>query len=77
MRCEKGLILGDPGEDSGGEGKSRWAEKVLFLVPYFSARLDFPSPPLSAPGSPRMIVPLPSKPFETQLVMTEENNGID
>ena len=22
---------------------------------YFSARLDFPSPPLSAPGSPRMI----------------------
>ena len=25
-----------------------------FFVPYFSARLDFPSPPLSAPGSPRM-----------------------
>ena len=24
------------------------------FVPYFSARLDFPSPPLSAPGSPRM-----------------------
>ena len=23
-------------------------------MPYFSARLDFPSPPLSAPGSPRM-----------------------
>ena len=23
---------------------------------YFSARLDFPSPPLSAPGSPRMII---------------------
>ena len=34
------LILGDPGEDSGGEGNS--------------VRLDFPSPPLSAPGSPRM-----------------------
>ena len=27
---------------------------VLFFVPYFCARLDFPSPPLSAPGSPRM-----------------------
>ena len=25
-----------------------------FFVPYFSARLDFPLPPLSAPGSPRM-----------------------
>ena len=25
-----------------------------FLLPYSSARLDFPSPPLSAPGSPRM-----------------------
>ena len=24
------------------------------FVPYFSACLDFPSPPLSAPGSPRM-----------------------
>ena len=28
---------------------------LLFFVPYFSAFLDFPSPPLSAPGSPRMI----------------------
>ena len=27
---------------------------LLFFVPYFTARLDFPSPPLSAPGSPRM-----------------------
>ena len=29
---------------------------VLYFsfVPYFSARLDFPSPPLSTPGSPRM-----------------------
>ena len=27
---------------------------LLFFVPYFSARLDFPSPPLSAPGSLRM-----------------------
>ena len=27
---------------------------LLFFVPYFFARLDFLSPPLSAPGSPRM-----------------------
>ena len=27
---------------------------LLFFVPYFSARLYFPSPPLSVPGSPRM-----------------------
>ena len=29
---------------------------LLFFLPYFSARLDFPSPPLSAPGSPRMLL---------------------
>ena len=34
-------------------GSSR--HSLLFLVPYFSARLNFPSPPLSAPGSPRMV----------------------
>ena len=28
---------------------------LLFFAPYFSARLDFPSPPLSTPGSPRMV----------------------
>ena len=33
----------------GSSGRS-----LLFFVPYFSARLDFLSPPLSAPGSPRM-----------------------
>ena len=27
---------------------------LLFFVPHFSARLDFPLSPLSAPGSPRM-----------------------
>ena len=27
---------------------------LLFFVPYFPARLDFPLPPLSASGSPRM-----------------------
>ena len=36
-------------------GSSR---RSFFFVPFFSARLDFPSPPLSAPGSPRMDVPL-------------------
>ena len=34
-------------------GSSR--RSLLFFVPYFSVRLDFPSPPLSAPGSPRML----------------------
>ena len=40
-------ILGDPGADSGGEGKSQRAEK-------YPRSLGFPSPPLSASGSPRM-----------------------
>ena len=31
---------------------------------YFSTRLEFPSPPLSAPGSPRMCHPLPA-PFDS------------
>ena len=35
------------------QGLSR--RSLLFFVPYFSACLDFPSSPLSAPGSPRMI----------------------
>ena len=83
-------ILGDPGADSGGEGKSKRAKKcgtkkskerreeplatlwnwsgktlspgallaVLYFSSfhiYFSARLDFPSPPSSAPGSRRMV----------------------
>ena len=65
-------ILGDPGADSGGEGKSKRATKKIgeeksrargiafsrrldFSSPiFFVARLDFPSPPLSAPASPRM-----------------------
>ena len=47
-------ILGDPGADKGGEGKSKRAEKYTFLRAIFSARLDFPSSQLSAPGSPRM-----------------------
>ena len=68
---KKRPILGDPGADSGDEGKSTRAEKcstkrskerreklaVLYFSSfhiYLSARLDFPSPPLSALGSPRM-----------------------
>ena len=40
-------------------GKTLSSEALLAIlhfsfVAYFSARLDFPSPPLSAPGSPRM-----------------------
>ena len=35
-------------------GSSR--RSLLFFVPYFSARLDFLLPPLSAPGSPRMAI---------------------
>ena len=38
---------------SGTRGSSR--RSLLFFVSYFSARLDFPSSPLSAPGSPRMV----------------------
>ena len=34
--------------------KSSSGRSLLFFVPYFPARLDFPSPPLSAPGSPGM-----------------------
>ena len=34
--------------------KSSSRRSLLFFVSYFSARLDFPSSPLSAPGSPRM-----------------------
>ena len=38
-----------------GTKKSKERRSLLFFVPYiFSARLDFPLSPLSAPGSPRM-----------------------
>ena len=58
-------ILGDPGADSEGEEKSKQAGKngakksrergeepcsLLFFAPFFSRRLDFPSPPLSEDG---------------------------
>ena len=34
----------------------RSRRSLLFFAPHFSTRLDFPSSPLSAPGSPRMIL---------------------
>ena len=41
--------------DKGGEGKNIYGtKKSKVFVPHFSACLDFPSSPLSAPGSPRM-----------------------
>ena len=53
-------MLGDPGADSGGKGKSKQAvkmaqRKVIIRFIFFFARLDFPLPSLSAPGSLRMI----------------------
>ena len=59
-------ILGDPGADIGGgvkvykragkNGTKKSKEhSLLFFAPFSSARLDFSSPPLSAPGSPRML----------------------
>ena len=65
-------ILGDPGAYSGGERKSKRAEKYgtkkskerreelfspffSFLRAIFSRPFSLPSPPLSAPGSPRMV----------------------
>ena len=61
-------ILGDPGADIGGGGgvkvykragkngaKKSKEHSLLFFAPISSVRLDFSSPPLSAPGSPRMV----------------------
>ena len=60
------------------QGSSR--RSLLFFVPYFSTRLDFPSPPLSAPGSPRMRGTLreySSKPLKhSQLNVFQYLNGI-
>ena len=55
-------ILGDPVVDSGGKGKSKQVEKKWSVRKIkngeenaiFSSRLDFPLPPLSAPGSTSM-----------------------
>ena len=45
-------ILRNQWADSGGEGKCKLAD---FFAPFFPARLHYPLPPLSAPGSPRML----------------------
>ena len=65
----QGQIVGARESLNGRKNKARRKEKngekssshrsLLFFVPYFSARLDFPSPPLSAPGSPRMDISSP------------------
>ena len=41
-------------KSSSGTQKSCSPRSLLFFAQFFSAHLDFPSPPLSAPGSPRM-----------------------
>ena len=50
-------MLGDPGADSRSKGKSKRAQrkKKWHGEKYFSSRLDFSLPPLSVPGSPRML----------------------
>ena len=48
----------EPGTGYVPRGSSR--RSLLFFVSYFSARLDFPSSPLSAPGTPRMMIDLRS-----------------
>ena len=52
-------MLGDPGADSGGKGKSKQAVKMaqrkIILRAIFLASLYLSLPPLSAPGSLRMI----------------------
>ena len=49
--------------------KSSSRRSLLFFVSYFSARLDFPSSPLSAPGSPRM--------FQTTNNSFDQGNGCE
>ena len=52
-------ILGDPGAVSGGGKKSKRARKKFGRRKVKNdARLDFFPPPLTAPGSSRMIFPL-------------------
>ena len=77
LLCERG-ILGDPGADSGGEGKCK--HSLFFLAPFFFARLHSPPPQLSAPGSPRMLqdgqgTAFPSFRirFKITIVMCEQN----
>ena len=78
LLCERG-VLGDPGADSGGEGKCK--HSLFFFAPLFSARLHSPPPPqLSAPGSPRMLQDVQGTAFPSfrirfkiTIVMCEQN----
>ena len=66
--CQKNTSFLAPIRSQNGGDRWNWSGKTLspgallavlyfssFHI-YFSARLDFPSPPLSAPGSPRMVL---------------------
>ena len=58
MGCAE-IILKDPGQIVGAREslngrKKKMARRITFLCAIFTACLDFPLPPLSAPGSPRM-----------------------
>ena len=55
LLCKRG-VLGDPGADSGGEGKCK--HSLFFFAPFFFPPVYTPPPPhaqLSALGSPRML----------------------
>ena len=45
-------------------------------MPYFPARLDFPSPPLSAPGSPRMVPSSMKERAETYQMIISNDDGV-
>ena len=51
------VILGNPEADTGGKESLHGARNrsLIFFAQYFPARLDFPSPPISVPGFPRMV----------------------
>ena len=64
--CQKTCVFLAPIRSQNGGDRWNWSGKTLSpgallavlyfsFVPYFSACLDFPSPPLSAHGSPRMM----------------------
>ena len=68
-------ILGDPGVDSGGGKKSKRARKKFGLrkvkiAVLARARLDFFSPPLTAPESPGMVFIVFFGPSFGKLVLT-------
>ena len=54
-RRRSAFWLGRKTQFSGTNQKSERHRSLLFFVPYFPTRLDLPLPPLSAPGSLRII----------------------